>query len=297
MRWCDAHIPEMRRGKIFPRSGTYDDSNLTSLKSMISTLSMQKRQIFRRCMRRGPRPMPARSYSRSKPYPPSRSSKFCDITLSFQWLILFHTRAIPHGMAVLGGFRFRIAIIRIRRFRFSRRGPAFGFLRATTFQLVRAATIFVDADCHIAKDAIVNPHAALQLSDFCARALDFKQNINAVSLVIDFVRELAPSHHFGLGDSAALVRDDFLKRLSQAHHLGIVGVRVNNENYLVSSFICQNNLLSVNVYHHSPLASCKATSPWRRRLVKLRVPHRRPASKSLLLRRAAVGETDRAQTS
>src|SRR6185295_2047613 len=165
-------MPEIRRGKIFPRSGTYDDSNLTSLKSMISTLSMQKRQIFRRCMRRGPRPpMPARSYSRSKPYPPSRSSKFCDITLSFQWLILFHTLAIE----VLGGFRFRVVIIRVRRFRLSSRRPAFGLLGATTFQLIRTATIFVDADCHVAEDAIVDAHAALQFGDFFAGSFDFKQ--------------------------------------------------------------------------------------------------------------------------
>src|SRR6185436_18708321 len=140
--------------------GTYDDSSLTSLKSMISTLSMQKRQIFRRCMRRGPRPpMPARSYSRSEPYPPSRSSlKFCDITLSFQWLTLFHRTdapAIPNGVVVLRGFRLGVVIIRVRRFRFSRSGPALGFLRATTFQLVRTATIFVDTDGHIAKNAIV----------------------------------------------------------------------------------------------------------------------------------------------
>ena len=44
LRWCSAQVPEMRRGRIFPRSGMNCWSVFTSLKSMYSIFSTQNLQ-------------------------------------------------------------------------------------------------------------------------------------------------------------------------------------------------------------------------------------------------------------
>jgi hypothetical protein len=60
--------------------------------------------------------------------------------------------------------------------------------------------------------------------------------------VIDFVCELAPSHHFSFGNDATLIRDDLL--IASVRRITSASSRpVHDENYFVSSFICQNNLL------------------------------------------------------
>ena len=102
IRWCDAHMPEMRRGNTLPRSGIKFCSSFTSLKSMMSTLSRQKRQTLRRRNRpRGPprppegRPCGDLSSSRSK----SRSSllKFLDIILFLIFSKATSRGACPYG--------------------------------------------------------------------------------------------------------------------------------------------------------------------------------------------------------
>src|SRR2546425_1456573 len=188
---------------------------------------MQNRQIFRRCMRRGPRPgMPARSYSRSKPYALSRSSKFVDITLSFQIVRI-----------TLCGFCLGVSF-RLRDLRLAWLCPPLSLSRAAIFQLLGATPIFIDAYSHVSQNAIVDAHATLELGDFRAGAIDFQQHVNAIALVTELVSELALAHHLSLCDAAALIGDDLLGRFRQAHNFGIVRVRIDDENYFVSSFFC-----------------------------------------------------------
>src|SRR5919206_396789 len=58
IRWCAVQTPEILRGRILPRSGMKFCNSFTSLKSMMSTLSTQKRQTLRRRMRPRPPPRP-----------------------------------------------------------------------------------------------------------------------------------------------------------------------------------------------------------------------------------------------
>jgi len=136
--------------------------------------------------------------------------------------------------------RFSFGLVTLNSLCFALAGgrTSFGFTRAPILQLIRTTTIFVHAHSHVAKNPIVHAHAAFQFGDFRARSVNLEQDVNAVAPVIDFVRELPLTHHLGLRDAAALISDDLLHRFSQPHHFRVFGVRVDDENYFVSSFFC-----------------------------------------------------------
>jgi hypothetical protein len=48
LRWCSAQVPEIRRGRILPRSGMKPWSSFTSFQSMYSSFSAQNLQTLRR---------------------------------------------------------------------------------------------------------------------------------------------------------------------------------------------------------------------------------------------------------
>src|SRR5579885_667045 len=273
MRWCAVQTPEIRRGRILPRSGMKFCKSFTSLKSMMSTLSTQKRQTLRRRMRprAPPRPRcsrPAGILSSSESKSRSRLSKFLDIILfPFPLGRAASTGKLRRGPSNFFNRRRHAQSARPSRLVFAARGCRLrlasatarrgchrslrGLARAASLELLGAAAILVNAHGDVAQDLVAHAHAALKLGDLAARALDLEEHIDAFVLPVDRVGELPAAHHFRLDDRAAPVCDDAPKVFRQACGLVFRRVRVNDEDDLVNSLLCQN---------HPPLGCLASTT-------------------------------------
>src|SRR6185369_9244650 len=120
----------------------------------------------------------------------------------------------------------------------TRRGALRSFTSATSLQLLRAPAIFIHAHRDVAQHAIVNAHAALELGDLFARALDLDQHKRTVFVVQNFISELALAHRLGLDDHTALIGNDLREALGEFRHF-IIGRRVYYEDHFVLSLCVQ----------------------------------------------------------
>src|ERR1700682_3548297 len=107
--------------------------------------------------------------------------------------------------------------------------------RTLVLELGSAAALLVHADCQIAKDAVVDAHAAFEFRNLFARALKLQIDKRAFSFVQNLVGQLAATERFSFSDGAALVGDDLLAGLSNLIHFILVRVRIDDEENLVLS--------------------------------------------------------------
>src|SRR5436305_1739480 len=266
IRWCAVQTPEIRRGRILPRSGMKFCRSFTSLKSMRSTLSTQNRQTLRRRMR--PRAPPRPRCSRPAGIPSSSASKSRSPLSMFLDIILFSfsqlrarrraSRERRLGARPLSTYKRKHAgaLLRLVPLTLPRgddgRAPASargcrrertlgGLARASRLELLCTSALLVNAHREVAYDLIAHAHAALKLCDLAPRPLDLEEHVDALVLASDLVGELAAAHDFRLGYGAALVGDDCLKVFRQAFCFFIRRVGVYDEDDLVNSFLCQNH--------------------------------------------------------
>src|ERR1051325_8166722 len=113
-----------------------------------------------------------------------------------------------------------------------------GLASTTLFQLLRAPAIFVNSHGDVAQNAIINTHAAFELSNLTARSFDFKQHKSAVFVVQDFIGQLALAHRLSLGHHTALIGHDLREVLGEFRHF-IIGRWVYYEDHFVLSLCFQ----------------------------------------------------------
>src|SRR5204863_7065729 len=118
----------------------------------------------------------------------------------------------------------------LRRFCLASQRPLGCLAGSSISELVGAPPVFIYANSHIAQHAIIYAHAALELGNLATRPFNLKEHVGSLTLVVDFIGQTAPTHHFGPGDSSTLVRNDLLHRFTEFLYLAVVRVRVDDEN-------------------------------------------------------------------